>query len=355
MRTRRFFQYRILTFLLLGTAVFWSTMLAFEQPAQGSAGFRQQPEAAKPQTEPQTDKSSDAPPPPPPETKKNQEDVPVVRVNTSLVTMTVTVTDGAGRFVTGLEKEHFEVYDEKVLQKITNFSDDDAPISVGVIFDLSGSMRGRIARSQEALRRFLDTCHEEDEFFLVGFNSTAKLLSDFTPNGERLASLLMMAETKGQTALFDAAYIGVEKVRQGRHTRRALVLISDGQDNNSRYSYRELKQLVKETDVQIYAIGITNVFSGTTLDMQGQTILEELSRLTGGRAFFPNSDTEMQEVITRIGLELRHQYSLGYSPTYEGNDSKWRKIQVKIKPPKGLPHLNVRAKEGYFPSSLGTQ
>lgn len=284
----------------------------------------------------------------PQEPKKRDDDMPVVRANANLVVVNITVTDPQGRFVTGLEKEHFEVYDDKVLQKTEFFSDEDAPISVGVIFDISGSMRGRINRAQQALRKFLDTCHEEDEFFSVGFNSTARLLHDFTPNGERIADSLLLVETKGQTALYDAAYIGVEKVRQGRHTRRAMLIISDGQDNNSRYSYRELRQLVKETDVQIYAIGITNIFSTNSLDMQGQTILEELARLTGGRAFFPNNDVEMQEVITRIGLELRHQYSLGYTPTTAAGDGQWHKIKIKVNPPKGLPKLNVRAKEGYY-------
>ena len=147
----------------------------------------------------------------------------------------------------------------------------------------------------------------------------------------------------------------VEKVREGRHNRRALIIISDGQDNNSRYSYREVRQLVKETDVQIYAIGITNVFYGSTIDMQGQVILEELARLTGGRAFFPNNDLEMQEVIARIGVELRHQYSIGYTPTVTDAKDQWHKIKVKLNPPKGLPSLNVRSKEGYFGSSLRGQ
>lgn len=284
-----------------------------------------------------------------PQTPQKTDDTPLIRTNTNLVTMTVSVTDPQERFVTGLEAENFEVYDEKVLQKIEFFSDDDAPVSVGIIFDVSGSMKGRVSRSNIALRKFMDTCHEEDEYFLVGFNNQAKLLADFTPNPERITSAVMLAETKGQTALYDAVYIATEKIRQGRHSRKALIIISDGQDNNSRYTFRELRQLVREAGVQIYALGITNIFSADTLEMSGQTLLEELSRLTGGRAFFPSNDLELQEVITRIGIELRHQYSIGYTPTTtDQSGNRWHKIKVKINAPKGLPPLTVRAKEGYY-------
>jgi Ca-activated chloride channel family protein len=288
--------------------------------------------------------------------QKPQDEPPILKTGTNLVTLTVSVTDPQERFVTGLEAENFEVYDEKVLQKIEFFSDEDAPVSVGIIFDVSGSMKGRVNRSNIALRKFMDTCHEEDEFFLVGFNSQAKLLADFTPNPERITSAVLLAETKGQTALYDAVYIATEKIRQGRHTRKALIIISDGQDNNSRYTFREVRERVREADVQIYSLGVTSVFSGNTLEMEGQSILEELSRLTGGRAFFPSNDLELQEVITRIGIELRHQYSIGYTPTTtDQSGNRWHKIKVKINAPKGLPTLTVRAKEGYYADFGRTQ
>jgi Ca-activated chloride channel family protein len=307
----------------------------------------------------QTPPSLQQPEPPKPPSKS--DDGPVLKTLTNLVTMNITVTDPQGRFVTGLEEDHFEIYDDKVRQKIEFFSDEDSPVSVGVIFDISGSMKGRIQRATFALRRFLETCHEQDEYFLVGFNTQARLITDFTGNPERISGELALAETKGSTALYDAAYIGVEKVRQGRHSRRALIIISDGQDNSSRYTFRELRQLVRETDVQIYCIGITNAFGNMSLDLQGQSILDELSRLTGGRAFFPTNNLELQEVITKVGLELRHQYSIGYTPSTvdakleiknaepgkEGT-GRWHKIKVKLNAPKGLPTLTVRAKEGYF-------
>ncbi len=287
----------------------------------------------------------------PPNGQERQDDkdsLPVIKTGTNIVNLTVTVTDPYGRYVTGLSKEHFEIYDEKISQKIEYFSDDDAPITVGLLFDVSGSMKGRMDRSNTALRRFCDTGHERDEYFLVTFNNGAKLTHDFTTDSRLITSCLALVEPKGQTALYDAAYIGVEKVRSGRYNRKAILIISDGQDNNSRYSYKELKQLVKESDVQIYAIGITNVFAPRELDIDGQTILEELARLTGGRAFFPSNDAELNEVITRIGLELRHQYSIAYEPTGISQDGRWHKLRVKVNAPKGLPPLNVRAREGYF-------
>jgi Ca-activated chloride channel homolog len=278
----------------------------------------------------------------------DKDSVPVIKAGTNLVTLNVTVTDPYGRYVTGLSRDHFEIFDEKVPQKIQFFTDEDAPISVGIIFDISGSMKGRIDRSQDALRRFCSLGHDRDEYFLVTFNNGAKLTQDFTGDSRVVTSCLMMLEPKGQTALYDAAYIGVEKVRQGKHPRKTLLLISDGQDNNSRYSFKELKQLVKEADVQIYAIGITNVFSPRELDLDGQVTLEELTRLTGGRAFFPSNDAELNEVITRIGLELRHQYSISYEPTGTNYDGRWHKIKVKVNAPKGMPALTVRSREGYF-------
>jgi Ca-activated chloride channel family protein len=287
-------------------------------------------------------------PPPPPVDQPQSDSMPTIRVKTNVVTFNVTVTDPYGRYVTGLAKEHFEVFDDKVPQKIEYFNDEDAPTSVGIIFDVSGSMKGRLSRSFEALNKFCDTSHQLDEYFLVTFNNNAKLAHDFTGDSRNIMGSLSLVDPKGQTALYDAAYIGVEKVRTGRHTRKALLLISDGQDNNSRYSLKELKQLLKESDVQLYAIGITNVFSGRDLDVEGQVILEELTRLTGGRAFFPNNEAELTEVITRIGLELRHQYSIAYEPTNTKTDKRWHKIQVKIKAPKGMPSLSIRTREGYF-------
>ena len=176
---------------------------------------------------------------------------------TDLVNLTVTATDTYGRYVSGLNKNAFAIYDEKQQQEITFFSDDDAPVSVGVIFDVSGSMGGdKIRRAREALSRFIQTSHNSDEYFLIGFNQRAQLLLDKTRDGNAVLDKLTFVQTRGQTALYDACYLGVEKVQRGQHPKRALLLISDGQDNNSRYTFTELRKLLKESDVTLYGIGI---------------------------------------------------------------------------------------------------
>jgi Ca-activated chloride channel family protein len=269
---------------------------------------------------------------------------------TELVTVTVTVTDSYNRLVTGLDRQHFEVFEDKIKQSIEFFNDEDAPVSMGIIFDVSGSMKGKLARARDALKAFVQTSHNDDDFFLVGFNQRANLLAEFS-DGDALLGKLQLVDPKGSTALYDAAYLGIEKVKQGRHDKHALLLISDGQDNSSRYTYGELRKILKEAGVQIYCIGIVENGGGAggSLDLQGQSILEEISNVTGGKAFFPRSSgAELEDAITRIALELRNQYSIGYTPTNVDHNGQWRKVKVMLKPPRGLGHLIVRAKEGYF-------
>lgn len=272
-----------------------------------------------------------------------------IKIGTELVSLTVTVTDPYNRLVTGLDKHNFEIFEDKVKQDISHFSDDDVPVSLGLIFDVSGSMKGKLERAREALRAFIQTSHSDDDFFLVGFNQRANLLAEFT-DGDTLTNKLTLVDPRGQTALYDASYLGIEKVKQGRHQKRALLLISDGQDNSSRYTYGELRKLLKEAGVQIYCIGIVEFGGGAggSLDLQGQAILEEISQVTGGKAFFPRSPAELEDATTRIALELRHQYSIGYAPTNIKKDGQWHKIKVSVKPPRGLPSLKVQHKEGYY-------
>lgn len=270
-------------------------------------------------------------------------------INSDLITLTVTVTDMYGRFVTGLGQKAFSIFDEKDQQEISFFSDEDAPVSLGVIFDVSGSMSGdKISRAREALSRFIETSHQGDEYFLIGFNSRAQLLLDKTRNSDALMDKLTFVATKGQTALYDAAYLGVEKVTRGTHQKRAVLLISDGQDNSSRYTFSELRRLLKETDVIIYAIGIVDGHDDSSLGIGGRAILEELAGVSGGKAFFPSTSAEMNDTFERIALELRTQYSIGYRPTNFANDGKWHKLKVKVQPPRGMSRLFVRSKEGYY-------
>jgi Ca-activated chloride channel family protein len=271
-------------------------------------------------------------------------------VNTDLITFTVTVTDTYGRFVSGLNKNAFTVFDEKKPQEITYFSDDDSPVSVGVIFDVSGSMSGdKVRRARDALSKFIQTSHNSDEYFLIAFNSRAQLLLDRTRDGNSVLDKLTFVHTRNNTALYDACYLGVEKVQRGAHSKRALLLISDGQDNNSRYTFNELRRLLKESDVVLYGVGIlSGSDAGSALGMEGQGILDELASVSGGKAFFPRSAAEMDDIFEQIALELRHQYSIGYKPANFSNDGKWRRVKVKVTPPRGLPRLFVRSKEGYY-------
>jgi Ca-activated chloride channel family protein len=278
------------------------------------------------------------------------DDKTPVITNTDLISFNVTVTDIYGRFVSGLGKNAFSIFDDKQQQDITFFSDDDAPVSVGILFDVSGSMSGdKVRRARDALAHFVQTSHDRDEYFLIGFNSRAQLLMDRTRDGQAVLDKLTFVQTKNNTALYDACYLGVERVQRGTHPKRALLLISDGQDNNSRYTFGELRRVLKESDVVLYAIGILGGSdAGSSLGMEGQSIMDELAAVSGGKAFYPRSAAEMDDIFEQIALELRHQYSIGYRPPNFTNNGKWHKIKVKVAPPRGLPRLFVRSKEGYF-------
>lgn len=309
-----------------------------DQTPTGAAPAKTETVSAKPEATPPDQK------PMPPEV-----DGPVL-VHTDLITFTVTVTDTYGRYVSGLGKSAFTVLDEKKPQEITYFSDDDSPVSVGVLFDLSGSMSGdKVKRARDALSKFIQTSHNSDEYFLIAFNSRAQLLLDKTRDGNSVLDKLTFVQTRNQTALYDACYLGVEKVQRGSHPKRALLLISDGQDNNSRYTFSELRKLLKESDVTLYGVGIlSGSDAGSSMGMEGQGILDELASVSGGKAFFPRSPAEMDDIFEQIALELRHQYSIGYKPANFVNDGRWHKIKVKVTPPRGLPRLFVRSKEGYY-------
>jgi len=283
---------------------------------------------------------------PPPE---HDPSVPI-RIKTDLVTFTLTVTDLYGRYVSGLTKNAFTVFDSNQEQEITYFSDVDAPVSLGILFDVSGSMSGeKIQKARKALSRFVNSSHPNDEYFLIAFNNRAQLLLDRTRDGDAVLQKLTLVNPRQNTALYDAVYLGIERVTRGAHQKRALLIISDGQDNASRYNFGEVRRLMKESDVVTYAVGILDGGDASSQDgIQGQAFLDELTSVTGGKSFYPTSDIEMDEIFERIALELRHQYSIGYTPKDFQPDGKWRKVKVKVKPPRGLPRLTVRSREGYY-------
>ena len=285
-------------------------------------------------------------PTPPPQS----DSTGAVRIQTDLVTLTLTVQDLYGRLVSGLTRDAFSITDNNQQQDIVFFSDSDAPVSLGILFDVSGSMSGeKIQKARQALKRFVESSHPSDEYFLIAFNSRAQLLLDRTRDGDAVLEKLTLVNPRQQTALYDAVYLGLERVTRGAHKKRAMLIISDGQDNASRYNFNEVRRLMKESDVVTYAVGIIDSSdAGSQVGIQGQAFLDELTSVTGGKSFYPTSDVEMDEIFERIALELRHQYSIGYIPTDFQPDGKWRKVKVKVKPPRGLPRLTVRSREGYY-------
>jgi len=271
-----------------------------------------------------------------------------IRVDVDLVLVPVTITDSMNRLVTGLEKENFILLDSGEKQAIEHFSSEDAPISLGVIFDMSGSMANKIEKAREAVVEFFKTANPEDEFFLIGFNDKPTLICDFTNSVEQVQGQLVYTVAKGRTALLDAIYLGIAKMRQAKHQKKALLIISDGGDNRSRYTENEIKSMVKEADVQIYAIGLFDQNPRSDEERFGPQLLAEVTDVTGGRTFTVDNPNQMTGVAAKIGVELRNQYVLGYRPSKPVHDGKWRKVRVKLAVPKGLPQLSVYAKTGYY-------
>jgi VWFA-related protein len=277
-----------------------------------------------------------------------------IRVDTTLVLIPVTVMDPMNRIVTGLEKENFRVLEEKTEQEIVQFSSEDAPLSVGVIFDCSGSMGHKLEKSRMAVAQFFNISNPDDEYFLVQFNDGAQIIQPFTTNLEEIQNRLTFTQSKGRTALLDAIYLGLHEMKKARNTRKALLIISDGGDNNSRYTEGEIKNLVKEADVQIYAIGIyepAGSRSRTTEEAQGPGLLNEIAEQTGGRQYAVDNVSELPDVAAKIGAELRNEYMLGYSPKNLERDGKFRRVQVKLVQPHGLPPLRAYWRLGYYAPS----
>jgi Ca-activated chloride channel family protein len=297
----------------------------------GYAGQSQQSQTATPADKPAPDKPTS------------------LKVDVDLVLVNATVTDQLNRYVSGLDQEHFQLWEDRVEQKIQYFSAEDVPISVGIIFDVSGSMKDKISTAVAAATTFVRSGNPDDEHFLIEFSSRAQVASDFTTDITRLQNKLIFASAKGMTAVYDAVYLGLEKVKDGTNPKKALLLITDGEDNQSRYTFSQVRDYVKEQDVQIYAIGIVDDWSSQLgAGHTGRALIEELSEITGGRAFFPNSVYDLEDICTKIAIELKNQYVIGYQSTNKAEDGKWRKLRMQVNPPKGIQRLSVRYKQGYY-------
>lgn len=267
-----------------------------------------------------------------------------LNIDVDLVLATVTVTDREGRFVTGLDKENFKISEDKVPQDIVYFSSEDIPVSVGIVFDISGSMKDKLKTAVEAAITFLKSGSPDDEYFLVEF-SDKPTGSEFTNDIAKLQQRFMFSKAKGRTALFDAVYMGLSKLEDGTNTKRALLLITDGEDNRSRYTFSNVKEFIKEKDIQMYSIGLSNG-PGDSSAEQGRALLRDLSSISGGDSFFPPSIYHLADTTRKIATELKYQYVIGYHSTNPSQDGKWRKIKVSAEYPSHK--LSVRHKEGYY-------
>lgn len=275
---------------------------------------------------------------------RSQKRPPLFRVGVETVFLKVSVTDPLNRYVTGLEKETFRVFEDKVEQSISYFGQHSAPISVGIILDVSNSMKdnNNLKKAKNALMRFLESENSEDESFLVTFNNRTILAQSFTNNGGSIQNKAAFQKASGSTALYDAVYMGLDQVKRGKNDKKALIVITDGEDNSSRYSPKEVREFAKEADVQIYGIGAQGKIG------YGNEELKNLVSITGGRAFFPTNFNELDYYIDLIHTELRNQYLLGYEPTSKAHDGKWRRITIKLEAPEGFPKLAIHAREGYY-------
>ena len=274
-----------------------------------------------------------------------------IRADVIEVSIPVTVTDPMNRFVTGLEKEHFKLQEDNVYQTISYFASEDAPLSVGIVFDTSRSMGSKLTKSRQAVVQFCKTANPADEFFLVQFSNQPELSVGFTTDVEDLQSRITFAESKGSTALLDAVYLALHEMKKARNPRKAILVISDGGDNNSRYSEGEIKNLVREADTQIYGIGIYEEYGmrgRTPEELSGPGLLSDLAEQTGGRAYSVGNLNDLPDIAAKVGIELRNQYVLGYSSTNLGRDGKYRRVKIKLVQPRGLPPLRAFWRLGYY-------
>jgi Ca-activated chloride channel family protein len=255
-----------------------------------------------------------------------------LKVDVDLVLVNATVTDTEGRYVVGLEKKNFKVWEDKIEQQVEYFSTEDAPISVGLIFDASGSMHDTLSYARQAALAFLQTADAHDEYFLVEFNDKPHVTVDLTQDIAKLQEHIMFIPAKGSTALYDAVYVGMEKLKKATYPKRALITITDGEENHSRYSFANLRDFVREQNVQIFSIG-------------AEGAINNIVEMTGGYAFHGDGLTD---ICQKIAIELKNEYVIGYRSTNHAKDGRWRKVQLKVDTPRGLSKLSVRSKTGYY-------
>jgi Ca-activated chloride channel homolog len=274
-----------------------------------------------------------------------------LRVDTTLVQIPVAVTDSLNRFVLGLQKEDFHLIEDGVEQSVAHFSGEDAPLSVGLAFDESASMDFKLRNSRGAVAQFLKTLNADDEAFLVEFSDTAKVSVGFTSKPPEILDALATSQPGGLTAMLDAIDLALREMKKAKNARKAIVIISDGGDNHSKYTAAQIESLVREANVQIYAMGVFEPslsFGLTPEEISGPKLLSEITTQTGGRAFSAAVLSDLPSVAARIAIELRNQYVLGYYPKNQTKDGKYRHVEVKVTQPPGVSALKAHWRLGYY-------
>ena len=285
--------------------------------------------------------------------KQSNQDF-TLSVDVELVQLPISVLDAKGRPVDGLTKDHFQIFEDNALQQIKLFQHEDIPLSLGLVIDNSGSMRNKRERVNSAALSFVRESNPDDETFIVNFDDSAYLEQDFTGSIGDLIDALDNLDTRGETALYDAVFLSVDHVKAGKKDKKAILLISDGEDNVSKYGFNKVVEALRESKVTLYAIGLLeeNDQRGGLFkkppSKKAKEALEKFAEITGGQAYFPKSLDEVEELVKDIAHDLRNHYTVGYTPTNRKLDGSWREVRVKVNPPKNVSKVTVRSKQGYY-------
>jgi len=289
-----------------------------------------------------------------PQSQKGKDKDFSISVETLEVQLPVSVLDKDGRPVDGLKQEHFQVWEDKVLQTIKNFRHEDIPLSLGLVIDNSGSMRNKRERVNSAALAFVRESNPDDETFIVNFDDSAYLEQDFTGSIGDLVDALDNIDARGETALYDALYLSADHVKSGKKDKKAILLITDGEDNVSKYGINKVVEALRQSKVTLYAVGLLeddDQRGGLFRKPPSKKAKDDLIRfaeITGGQAYFPKSLDEVEDLTKRIAHDIRNHYTIGYTPTNAKLDGSWREISVKITPPKNLGKITLHAKQGYY-------
>ena len=273
-----------------------------------------------------------------------------LRVDSALAQIPVHVTTVDGASVTNLMRENFKIFEDGVEQQITHFSKDDAPVSIGLLFDTSGSMTTKIQKSSQAAAKFFKTANSEDEFFLVEFNDRPKLTVPFTPDSDLIYRRIAHTRPFGRTSLLDAIHLALVEMKNAHNLRKAIVIVSDGGDNRSRFTAHEIKNAMLESDVQLFAMGIfdlDDLRKHPIEEQNGPILLSDLAEQTGGQMYTVDKLDELESVSAQISRQLRNQYLLGYSPSDGTRDGKYRRVVVKLNAPE-MTNLRTYFRHGYY-------